>query len=317
MAVTVFRQIGTAEQIDLRSPSASLEYFARADAADRYNEQAIRDAVNTASPYSYYGLTKTSIRVRELGSGVNTATVEYRLLEGQPQPGGLPGVGSGQNQPPPPTPKENDPLNETFSFKVSAATQHVTQSLRTVSRTRRALPPQNPLDPVPRAPDYKGAIGVTKDRLEGCDVPPRGVSTLEWSYTISAPAISHGYLKRLARMVGTTNKYFFFHHADGEVLFLAASGQTKGPEGVSITYEFAVSPNLTDVEIVPNRDPVTGAQDPKGGLTVPSKRGWEYLWVAYEPNTSEFKATQEPLAAYVEQVLRESDFNDLGIGGGG
>jgi hypothetical protein len=311
VAVTVFRQIGTSEQIDLRSPQASLEYFARADAADRYNEQAIRDAVNAASPYSYYGLTKTSIKVKELGSGVNAATVEYRLLEGQPQPGGLPGVGKGQEQPPPPTPKENDPLNETFSFKVALATQHVTQSLRTRSITIR-----KDLQAAGKSPPAMvGAIGVNKDRIEGCDIPPRGVGVLEWSYTITAPAVSHGYLKTLEGMVGHTNAGRFFHRAEGECLFLGASGQTKGPEGVSITYEFAGSPNRTNVEIVPR---VGALGLPTGQeLIVPEKRGFEYLWVYYEPvaDAKAAKLVQNPMAAYVEVVLREADFGALGIGG--
>jgi hypothetical protein len=312
VAVTVFRQIGTSEQIDLRSPQASLEYFARATDADRYNEQAIRDAVNAASPYSYYGLTKTSIKVKELGSGVNTATVEYRLLEGQPQPGGLPGVGKGQEQPPPPTPKENDSLNETFSFKISAATQHITQSLETVSVTVRKDAEAAGKFP----PAFLGAIGVNKDRIEGCDIPPRGVGVLEWSYTITAPAVSFGYLKTLGNMVGCTNDALFFHQHTGESLFLGASGQTKGPEGVSITYEFAYSPNLKDVVIIPKIGVLgipTGQE-----LIVPEKKGWHYLWVYYEPvaDTKATKLVQNPLAAYVERVMREANFNNLGIGGG-
>lgn len=56
---------------------------------------------------------------------------------------------------------------------------------------------------------------------------------------------------------------------------------------------------------------------PTGGLLVPSKGGWQYLWTAYQDDlsTDANLIVQRPVAAYVEQVYRTADFSLLEIGG--
>lgn len=309
MAVTVYRLAQTDERVDKRNPEATLHYIALRST----DEQAIRVAVDAASPATYYGLTKTSANPVEQGGGVWLVPVTYRLLDGEPITGGLPATGGGPpapGGPPPSTPQETSNLNETFSFKTSGGTQHVTQAITTVRRVNRGGG---------QAPYYGGSIGVNKDKLDGVDVV---TGKLEWSYSVTVPGVSFAYIRKLAGLVGCMNEQLFFHHEKGECLFLGASGQTKGPEGMNITYEFGSSPNLEEVVIVPAFDPVTGDATPGGPLFFtadangPAKRGWDYLWVLYEAGTDQGKPGQKAAAAYVEQVYRYADFRDLGIGGG-
>ena len=48
---------------------------------------------------------------------------------------------------------------------------------------------------------------------------------------------------------------------------------------------------------------------------MPSKKGWEYLWVKYAEQEDENAKTlvQQPIAAYVERVYDEASFAPLEI----
>jgi len=47
-----------------------------------------------------------------------------------------------------------------------------------------------------------------------------------------------------------------------------------------------------------------------------AKGGWQYLWVLYEDeeDADAKRMVKRPAAVYVEQVYREGDFGELGIG---
>jgi len=86
------------------------------------------------------------------------------------------------------------------------------------------------------------------------------------------------------------------------VLFLGASGSKRSSEDWEITYRFASQPNRTGIVV--------------GDITGISKKGWEYMWVRYrDTEDGSAKAlVKRPVAAYVEQVYRDGDFSQLGIG---
>jgi len=86
------------------------------------------------------------------------------------------------------------------------------------------------------------------------------------------------------------------------VLFCGAGGSKRGEEDWEVTFKWAASPNKTDIKI--------------GGITVPSKEGWHYLWVRYRDKDDQAakELVKDPVAAYVEQVYEYSDFSQLGIG---
>jgi hypothetical protein len=297
VSITVKRLASSNEKVDLRDPQATVPYI-----AFRSNDEAaVRAAVNAASDATYYGLSKVTIDLTEEGGGVWTANVQYKLKEGSTVPGQ-----SGEDPPadPPAPPGETDALDETYSFKTSGGTQHITQSLATIAKYGRGFA---------AAPDFKGAIGVNKGRVEGCDIY---TGKLDFSMTKQIPSISLAYVKTLRNLTGTVNNATFYSHDAGELLFLGASGQTTGtPDagGWTVTFDFAEAENLEpgDPRLVIVPDSGTEGD----GLVISAgKEGWDYVWVYYEPQTTENQLGLVPLAAYVEQVYPRSSFSLLGIG---
>lgn len=185
------------------------------------------------------------------------------------------------------------PTNEsTISFDTSGGTAHITQSIGTV--TRYATPTQLV------APDYKGAIGVTSDSIEGTDIV---VPIYQWSETHYLPPsiVTAAYRAVIYALSGKVNSSTFRDYPAGEVLFLGATGTTRAGGDWEITYRFASTPNATGI--------VVGLMD---GIV---KEGWDYLWVRYEDqeDTAAKALVKVPMAAYVERVYYRADLNNLGI----
>jgi len=90
--------------------------------------------------------------------------------------------------------------------------------------------------------------------------------------------------------------------AAGECLFLGASGSKRGDGDWEIGFKFAASPNKTNLTV--------------GDITVPAKKGWEYLWVRYEDkeDANAKILVKRPLSAHVEKVYHDGDLSQLGIG---
>lgn len=193
--------------------------------------------------------------------------------------------------------QEQDPLKRSRSFETGGATQHITQGL---AENRYGT----------NAPNQQGAIAVSSDSVNGVDIV---VPQLNWTETYDVPHryVTTDYVKTLHRLTGTVNDDTFRGFAAGEVLFLGGSGsqqwdEDKGDGPWSLSYKFAASPNA-------------GAQQGTPALTIGSisgieKKGHEYLWILYENDVNEDTLIKKPQAVYVNQVYRETDFADLGIG---
>jgi hypothetical protein len=151
---------------------------------------------------------------------------------------------------------------------------------------------------LPQAPNYQGAIGVNDDRIDGADIfGPR----FEWSRTVSLPIVTRAYLITLRNLTGTKNSRRFYGSQPGEVLYLGATGTYTLGERWSVTHRFAERANQVDLTITPN-------------LTIPLKRGWEYLWVRYLPEVVDGRVLHRAAAAYLEDVIPDGDFALIGIG---
>jgi len=178
----------------------------------------------------------------------------------------------------------------TTQFEVGGATEHITQSISTISKT-----------PVSgTAPDHKGAIGVDeKGNIAGVDIVAPQLRFSK-TYYIAAAAVTDAYIRTLAGLAAHVNDATFMGFAAGEVLFIGARGSQRGEEDWEITFDFAASPNKTNISI-------------GGVITVPAKKGWEYLWVQYETieDPTAKKLTRRPIAAYVEKVYDTGDFGAL------
>lgn len=179
-----------------------------------------------------------------------------------------------------------------YTFDTGGGTTKITQSLGTVnSYARDGFSP----------PDFQGAIGVSEDSVEGCDVV---TPNFEFSETHRLPdaAVTGDYRRTLFKMTGTMNQDLFKGLETGECLFLGASGSRRGDGYWSITYRFAGSPNLTDIAI--------------GTITGIEKLGWDYLWIRYGDFEDDIgiALVKRPVACYVERVYQFADFSLLGIG---
>lgn len=184
-------------------------------------------------------------------------------------------------------------LETEYTFDTTGGNQKMTQSLATVSSYAPAGL---------TAPDFKGAIGVSDDRVEGVDVPT-GAFTWGETHQFQDATVTYSYQRTLALLSGRTyNSATFKGWSAGEVNFLGCSG-VKRPDALwSLTFKFAASPNQTGLSV--------------GDITGISKLGWDYLWVRYADysDTSAAALVKRPVAAYVERVLTAADYSLLGIG---
>lgn len=263
MSVTIDEKFDSREStIGVRSPTVDLLYVVQGTDDDA----TVRATVEGAIPAIYAGLVFQDYHLAPQGGGVWEVSVRYGKLE----------------------PKETG--DSSFSFDTGGGTTHVTQSLQTVGRYA----------PAGRfAPDFKGAIGVTHDSVEGTDITVPVYSFTETHY-LPIAAVTGSYKAALFLLTGRVNAAPFKGFAAGEVLFLGASGAQRGTEDWEITFRFAASPNATGLVI--------------GDITGIDKRGWEYLWVRYADAEDEQVLVKQPIAVYVERVYDEGNFAGLGIG---
>ena len=179
-----------------------------------------------------------------------------------------------------------------FSFDTGGGTQHITQSIITL----------DDYAPVGKmAPNFKGAVGVTHDSVEGVDITVPAYTFSE-THILADATVTAAYKGKLFRLTGTSNNAAFKGLDIGECLFLGASGSKRGNGDWEITFRFACSPNQTGLTI--------------GDITGIDKEGWDYMWVRYaDAEDAVAKAlVKVPIAVYVEQVYYADDFSDLGIG---
>jgi len=243
------------------------------------SDTAIYTAVNAATSATYGILRKLKITLDPQGGGVWLADVEYGVDRGAD-------VTPGDTSPSPPG--GDDPLGAEVSFDTTGGTVHITQSKETVHKIKAGGGD---------APDYKRAIGVSKDGVAGCDIE---VGRLEFQITRNFAYVTLNYLDKLKRFTGRVNDATFLGRNAGELLFRGATG-TSGSDGkVRITFKFAAGDNETFVTV-------------SDDIELPSKGAFDHVWCAYGPSVSEGALVSRPTAAYVERVCDDADFTELGI----
>ncbi|MCC7350221.1 MAG: hypothetical protein IT446_06595 [Phycisphaerales bacterium] len=255
--------------------SAELTYLIQGTAG---SSDAIASLQSTA-PATFNGLYRQPVEVEPLY--IDTANEPVCLWEGRVTYAPL------EYQSPP------EAGDSTFNFDTGGGTQHITQSLATINKYIASG----------TAPDFKGAIGVTADSVEGVDITVPVYNFSETHYI--APAdVDDAYKGAIFALTGKVNNASFRGLAAGECLFLGASGTRRGTGADDlweITYRFAGSANRMGLTI--------------GGITGIDKKGWEYLWVRYQDvvDSPSNSLVKQPLAVYVEKVYDLGDFSTLGI----
>ena len=143
-------------------------------------------------------------------------------------------------------------------------------------------------------------IGVTPDGIEGVDITVP-VYRFSETHLVADSRVTNEYKGKLFRLTGKTNDGAWGGFAEGEVLFLGASGSKRGRGDWEITFSFAASPNATGLTV--------------GDISDIDKKGWEYLWVEYAESVDEAanpkRLVKRPVAVHVERVYDAGDFADL------
>lgn len=257
---------GRSEVVSSKS-SAEIPYIVR-QAAD---ETEVKSAASAAIPATYSGMPRKSIEIAErVNSNTWKVVARYETPDYDPV----------------------EPPEPIFSFDTGGGTQHITQSIQTVSRHG------------PAATDkLGGAIGFDGENIEGVDIAIPVYNFSETHYK-SAASVSTSYRLALFRVTGTVNSSSFRGFAAGEVLFLGASGSRRGDDADDdweITYKFAAQQNRSGITV--------------GEISGISKKGWEYMWVQYAPDvdTSASQIIKKPVAVYIEKVYQDGNFGDLNI----
>ncbi len=270
------------EKMDSRKRStgsnASVELLYDVEGTD--SDAAAKAALEATAPDSWDDLKRRNcsvepVRITGDGKGLWTGTVRYERPEKSSEP-----------------PQTGDHV---ITFDTSGGTQHVTQSISTV---HKYAPPGK------IAPDFKGAVGVTHDSVDGCDIV---VPTFKFTVTayVADEDVTPTYVGKLYALTGKVNDDDFtvvgFGSFDaGELLFLGSAATQRGDgSDWEIQWHFAASPNKTGITI--------------GDIQNIEKKGWEYLWVRYE-DTDDGDAksiVKRPTAVYIEKVYDEGDFGDL------
>jgi len=235
---------------------------------DETSEAAALSLTESTAPGTFSGLTRQTCRVSPVDGANDIWIGEAEYAD----------------------PEEVEPAegSTVFSFNTSGGSQHITQS---ISTSQKKAPAGK------TAPDFKGAINATeKGSVDGVDVV---VPVYRWSETHFVPnsKVTNTYKGYLFDLTGKTNNDAFEGFATGEVLFEGANGSKRGDGAWEITYDFASSPNRTDITI--------------GAITDIDKKGWEYLWVLYSDVEDGGMLTKQPRAVYVEKVYEEGDFAKL------
>ena len=273
------------EKIDSRNwstdGSVTFYYTLRGTANDVY----ARTLLLSSTPTTYEGLVREENPLIEAnwvdtvtGDGQWDCTVRFAPREDQPSE-----IGS-----------------VTIEWDTSGGTQHITQSLETIGR----YPPST-------AENFHGAIGVTRS---GVDATVEGVDIIVPVFTFRVKKVwKVGQLPNVQSIVSLTGKVnsnpftvvdtvngFGFTFAPGECRFDGASfsGQ-RSDGGAEIVYQFSTMPNRTNIKI--------------GDITIPSKKGWEYLWVRYMDEEGDSTIITKPVDVHVEKVYELDSFAPLGL----
>ncbi len=213
----------------------------------------------------------------------------------------------------------HEPGDQVINFDAGGGSVHVTQSLATVGKygTHNAGVPNV-------ITDFKGAIGVSKDGVDGCDIPGSSLAFTVTKYydvgDVTATLINY-----LAQLEGCANNDDFTVHAitdgseivtmptfgAGECRLNKVRGAPIGDESQwTIAFDFEASLTDSDVD-------VGGLTwyDNTGAEASIAKKGWEYLWVSYrETQQAGGKfLSKVPVEVFIERVHNEVNFDVLGI----
>jgi hypothetical protein len=246
------------------------------------DETVARQTVANTTPPIYqdtitnHTLIRKDYVIEDVGYKTWSASVNYSLAN--------------RNDPNPPDP----PDFPIFSFDTTGGTTHITQAMYGTT----CYPASGNTNP---PPDLKGAIGVTREGVEGVDITIPTFKFSEqhvWPYNV----IDLNWCATIASMTGSVNVNPWRTFAANQVLFLGASGNSQ-PDGlVTVTYHFDVGINSTTLNVA--------------GRSNVAKNAHDYLWCSYQDEIDNVANRRflKPTYVWVSQVYPTNDFSQLAIG---
>jgi hypothetical protein len=282
MPVTVTEKADSRPAADGDSPSRELKYVIRGTDS----ETVALTSLAAAAPAAYEGLTRKTWKVDPVGDPTDSQTwdgvVTYGLVSLKPKETG----------------------DWTFSFDTSGGTQHITQSIRNIAN--HSLPGTVP-------PDFKGAIGVTQDSVEGVDIDAAGPFNFTITAYLAAGSMTGQWLAQVYALRAKTpvNDDTFSLNVDGvqisfaagEVRFIDFSGSKRRVGDWELQFKFSALPNRRGFSV--------------GDITNIDKEGWQYMWVRYQDkdDSSAKQIVKRPTSVHIEEVYPKGDFSIFGIPG--
>jgi hypothetical protein len=192
----------------------------------------------------------------------------------------------------------------TFQFTTAGGTKHIVRGVAHIGSYDKNgnLATPNPHGGFINVDEQKGG----KLQAAGTDIVFPVYKFSETHY-FSVNDVDNFYKGVLFSLTGRVNNGPFKGFNPGEVLFLGATGTLRDQFWWEITFEFAASPNLTNVVI---------NEDSDQELHVPVLGGWDYLWIEHVTTADNaiFRCVMNPEVAHVEQTYYDGDFSFLGIG---
>lgn len=193
---------------------------------------------------------------------------------------------------------DGNPVPGSVSWDASGKTEHRTQALE---EKRFGL----------NAPDFHGAINVSGNSVQGIDIV---VPSMRYSESWILPielAMHCDYIGAVFSLTGTVNANQFRCFEPGTCLFMGARGQWQGDQPyVTVTFEFEARPKTT----IEMPSPGVGGSLELAGVKI-EKTGWQYLWFLYGADTNNNTLVQKPVAAYLDTVYKDEDWEGLVIAG--
>lgn len=223
-------------------------------------------AIQSALTAYYRGLKFDSFDLEHIGGGVWDLFANYAYLSSDAEP--------------------------QFSFDTTGGTTHITQAKEDIGRY--AVPGRT-------APNFNGAIGVTRDAVDGCDIVSPTYRFNETCY-FDAAVVDAAFKATVFYLTGRVNNAPFKGFAAGECLFEGARGIQRGNGQWEVNFNYAGSPNLTGLSV--------------GTISGIDKEGWHYLWVRYNDilDSSFNGMVKRPVAVIVNRVYDYGDMSLLGVG---
>lgn len=224
-------------------------------------------------------LVRKGFRPRPIGDGLWQVVVNY----GDRTPGRPPRPAGGA----------------LFTFSTGGGLEHITQSIRTISR--HGTPDHGGL-----AGDYLGAIGVTSDDILGVDIQVPVYNFTE-QYEIADNLVTAAYRRDLFLATGSVNNAVHGDFSEGELKFNGADGSQRSDGNWDFLFGFSALPNVDGIIIGD-----IGTDEAKGSPPI-SKQGWHHLWVRYQDEVDGDLITfiKRPISVHIEQVFRTTDFAKL------